>query len=73
MGFGRVFLFFFLFAVLEAMMMAKVADHIGWLSAILAMVVMAMLGSLLFRVQGVSTWLRLSQRDLSSSQRAATT
>ena len=62
MGVGRVFLFFFLFAVLEAMVMAKVADHIGWLAAILAMVVMAMLGSLLFRMQGLSTWLRLNQR-----------
>ncbi|MEZ5505330.1 MAG: FxsA family protein [Gammaproteobacteria bacterium] len=62
MGFGRIFLFIFVFALLEAMVLAKVAELTGWVFTILATVATAMLGSLLFRWQGVETLTRLNQR-----------
>ncbi len=62
MGFGRIFLFIFIFALLEAMVLAKVAELTGWVFTILATVATAMLGSVLFRWQGLETWLRLNQR-----------
>ena len=62
MGFGRVFLFIFVFALLEAMVLAKVAELTGWVFTIMATVATAMLGSMLFRWQGLETWMRLNQR-----------
>lgn len=62
MGFGRVFLFIFVFALLEAMVLGQVAQTIGWPVTILLTVLTAMMGSLLFRWQGVETWIRLNHR-----------
>ena len=62
MGFSRIFLVIFLFALLEAMVLAKVAQIVGWGFTILATVFTAMLGSMLFRWQGLETWVRLNQR-----------
>ena len=59
MGFGRVFIFIFVFALLEAMVLARAAAWIGWVPTILATVVTAMLGSYLFRREGLETWQRL--------------
>ncbi len=62
MGFGRVFLFIFVFALLEAIVLGQVAQSIGWPVTILLTVLTAMMGSFLFRWQGLETWLRLNQR-----------
>jgi UPF0716 protein FxsA len=62
MGFGRVFLFIFVFALLEAVVLGQVAQSIGWGVTILLTVLTAMMGSLLFRWQGVETWVRLNKR-----------
>lgn len=62
MVFGRVFLFIFIFALLEVIVLAKVAEYTGWLFTIVATVATAMLGSVLFRWQGLQTWVRLNQR-----------
>lgn len=62
MGFGRIFLFIFVFAFVEVMVLAQVAEYTGWLFTIAATVFTAMLGSLLFRLQGLETWIRLNQR-----------
>mgnify|MGYP002005542335 FL=1 len=62
MGFGRIFFFIFGFALLEVLVLAKVAGLIGWLITIIATVVTALLGSYLFRRQGLETWVRLNQR-----------
>ena len=62
MGFGRVFLFIFVFALLEAIVLGQVAQTIGWPVTILLTVLTAMMGSFLFRWQGVETWIRLNSR-----------
>lgn len=62
MGFGRVFFFIFGFALLEVLVLAQVAGAIGWPITIVATVVTALLGSYLFRRQGLNTWVRLNQR-----------
>jgi len=62
MGFGRIFFFIFAFALLEVLVLAKVAGLIGWPFTIVATVVTALLGSYLFRRQGLETWVRLNQR-----------
>ena len=62
MGFGRVFLFIFIFALLEAVVLGQVAQAIGWGITILLTVFTALLGSILFRWQGLETWMRLNQR-----------
>ncbi|MCP5017700.1 MAG: FxsA family protein, partial [Ketobacter sp.] len=62
MGFGRVFIFIFVFALLEAIVLGQVAQSIGWAVTILLTVLTAMMGSLLFRWQGVETWIRLNKR-----------
>ncbi|WP_414430098.1 FxsA family protein [Alcanivorax sp. IL3] len=62
MGFGRIFFFIFGFALLEVLVLAKVASLIGWPITIVATVVTALLGSYLFRRQGLETWIRLNQR-----------
>ena len=62
MGFGRIFFFIFGFALLEVLVLAKVAGLIGWPITIVLTVATAMLGSYLFRRQGLDTWLRLNQR-----------
>ena len=62
MGFGRVFIVIFVFTLLEAMVLGRVAESIGWGVTILLTVLTAMLGSLLFRWQGVEMWVRLNQR-----------
>lgn len=62
MGFGRIFFFIFGFALLEVLVLAKVAGLIGWPITIIATVVTALLGSHLFRRQGLETWVRLNQR-----------
>ena len=62
MGFGRVFFFIFGFALLEVLVLAQVAGTIGWPITILATVITALLGSYLFRRQGLDTWVRLNQR-----------
>ncbi|MEE2729174.1 MAG: FxsA family protein [Pseudomonadota bacterium] len=62
MGFGRIFLFIFIFALLEAIVLGQVAQTIGWPVTILLTVLTAMMGSFLFRWQGVETWIRLNSR-----------
>jgi UPF0716 protein FxsA len=62
MGFGRVFLTIFVLALVEVMVLAAVADFIGWPITILMVVVTALLGTALFRSQGLQTWQRLNQR-----------
>lgn len=62
MGFGRIFLFIFVFALLEAMVLGQVAQAIGWGVTVLLTVLTAMMGSLLFRWQGLETWIRLNKR-----------
>lgn len=62
MGFGRIFLFIFAFALLEVMVLAAVANVIGWPVTIALVVATALIGSWLFRRQGLETWVRLNQR-----------
>ena len=62
MGFGRIFLFIFVFALLEAIVLGQVAQAIGWSVTILLTVLTAMMGSLMFRWQGLETWIRLNHR-----------
>ncbi|RLU03699.1 MAG: FxsA family protein [Ketobacter sp.] len=62
MGFGRIFLFIFVFALLEAIVLGQVAQTIGWPVTILLTVLTAMMGSFMFRWQGVETWVRLNNR-----------
>lgn len=62
MGFGRVFLTIFVLALVEVMVLAAVADFIGWPITILMVVVTALLGTALFRHQGLETWQRLNRR-----------
>ena len=62
MGFGRIFLFIFVFALLEAIVLGQVAQTIGWPVTILLTVLTAMMGSFLFRWQGIETWIRLNSR-----------
>ena len=62
MGFGRIFFVIFAFALLEVVVLAKAAALIGWPVTILLTVATALLGSYLFRRQGLATWLRLNQR-----------
>lgn len=62
MGFGRIFFFIFGFALLEVVVLAKAAGVIGWPITIIATVATALLGSYLFRLQGLATWVRLNQR-----------
>ena len=62
MGFGRIFLFIFAFALLEVMVLAAVANVIGWPITIALVVATALIGSWLFRRQGLDTWVRLNRR-----------
>ena len=62
MGFGRVFLTILIFALVEVMVLAAVADMIGWPVTIIAVVATALIGSALFRRQGLDTWVRLNER-----------
>jgi len=62
MGFARVFLPLLIFAVLEIMVISAVAGLIGWPLTLLLVVATAVLGSVLFRRQGLETWLRLNRR-----------
>lgn len=62
MSFGRIFFFIFGFALLEVLVLAKVAGLIGWPITIVATVATALLGSYLFRSQGLETWVRLNQK-----------
>lgn len=62
MGFGRIFLFIFIFAMLEVMVLAAVADLIGWPITIALVIATALIGSALFRHQGFDTWARLNRR-----------
>lgn len=62
MGFGRVFLFIFAFALLEVVVLATVANMIGWPVTIALVVATALIGSALFRHQGFDTWARLNRR-----------
>ncbi len=62
MSFGRIFFFIFGFALLEVLVLAKVAGLIGWPITIVATVATALLGSYLFRNQGLETWIRLNQK-----------
>ncbi|WP_101674913.1 FxsA family protein [Alloalcanivorax mobilis] len=62
MGFGRIFLFILVFAIVEVMVLAAAADVIGWPITIGLVVLTALVGSALFRHQGLETWQRLNQR-----------
>lgn len=62
MSFGRIFFFIFGFVLLEVLVLAKVAGLIGWPITIVATVATALLGSYLFRSQGLETWVRLNQK-----------
>lgn len=62
MAFGRIFLFLFVFALLEIMVLAAVADLIGWPITVALVIATSLLGSALFRRQGLDTWRRLNQR-----------
>ena len=56
------FLVFFLFSLSEAVLLAKVGTLIGWGWTILAIVATAMIGSAMWRQQGLETWRRVNQR-----------
>ncbi|MCG8312718.1 MAG: FxsA family protein [Pseudomonadales bacterium] len=56
------FLVFFLFSLSEAVLLAKVGSQIGWGWTILAIVATAMVGSAMWRQQGLETWQRVNQR-----------
>lgn len=56
------FLVFFLFSLSEAILLAKVGTQIGWGWTILAIVATAMIGSAMWRQQGLETWRRVNQR-----------
>lgn len=56
------FLVFFLFSLSEAVLLAKVGTLIGWGWTILAIVATAMIGSAMWRQQGLETWARVNQR-----------
>lgn len=62
MGFGRIFLPLLVFAVLEIMVISAVAGLIGWPLTLALVIATAVLGSALFRRQGLDTWLRLNRR-----------
>jgi UPF0716 protein FxsA len=62
MAFGRVFLFLLALALLEIMVLAAVADLIGWPVTVLLVIATSLLGSALFRRQGLETWRRLNLR-----------
>ena len=62
MSFGRLFFFIFGFALLEVVVLAQVAGLIGGPVTMVATVVTALLGSYLFRRQGLETWVRLNQK-----------
>jgi len=61
---GRLILLFFVFVALEAMVVARVAQLTGWLTTLLLLLGMSLLGSYLVQRQGLSTWTRLNQRML---------
>ena len=56
------FLVFFVFSLAEAVLLAKVGTQIGWGWTILAIVATAMIGSAMWRQQGLETWRRLNER-----------
>ncbi|MCG8669632.1 MAG: FxsA family protein [Pseudomonadales bacterium] len=56
------FLVFFLFSLSEAILLANVGTKIGWGWTILAIVSTAMIGSAMWRQQGLETWRRVNQR-----------
>ncbi len=62
MTFGRLFFVIFAFALLEVLVLAAVADVIGWPVTIILTLTTAIIGSWLFRSQGLQTWTRLNQR-----------
>lgn len=63
MFFARhLFISFFLFALAEAILLAKVGTAIGWGITIALIVLTAMIGSFMFRKQGVLTLTKLNQR-----------
>ncbi|MBA4721950.1 MAG: FxsA family protein, partial [Alcanivorax sp.] len=62
MTFGRLFFVIFAFALLEVLVLAAVADVIGWPVTIILTLATAIIGSWLFRSQGLQTWTRLNQR-----------
>ncbi|KAF0807062.1 hypothetical protein A6D6_01061 [Alcanivorax xiamenensis] len=62
MTFGRLFFVIFAFALLEVLVLAAVADVIGWPVTIILTLATAIIGSWLFRGQGLKTWTRLNQR-----------
>lgn len=62
MGFARIFLPLLVFAVLEIMVISAVAGLIGWPLTLALVIATAVLGSALFRRQGLDTWLRLNRR-----------
>lgn len=59
---GRLFLFLLVFIFLEAVVVAKVAQLIGWGTTLLLLLGTTLLGSALVRRQGFVTWVRLNQR-----------
>lgn len=63
MFFARhLFFSFFLFALAEAVLLAKVGTAIGWGITIALIVLTAFIGSIMFRQQGFLTLTRLNQR-----------
>lgn len=56
------FFIFFLFALAEAVLLAKVGNAIGWGITIALIVLTAFIGSIMFRQQGFLTLTRLNQR-----------
>lgn len=60
--FRHIFLTILVFALAEAVLLAKVGTAIGWPITILMIVTTAMIGSAMFRHQGLATWLRVNER-----------
>jgi UPF0716 protein FxsA len=58
----HLFISFFLFALAEAVLLAQVGAAIGWGITIGLIVLTALLGSIMFRRQGLLTLTRLNQR-----------
>lgn len=64
---GRVLLFFSIVSLVELFILIKIGGHIGALNTILLVILMALLGAMLVRVEGLRT-LRQIQTSLARGQ-----
>jgi UPF0716 protein FxsA len=64
---GRIFLFFTIVPLVELFILIKIGSHIGALNTLLLVILTALLGALLVRLEGLRT-LRQIQSSLSQGQ-----